>query len=54
MTMNFAVLEGVPLDELEDGQNIHFSMIEDSEGGWVIDQIHVMNAAADNEARRDD
>jgi len=45
MTMNFAVEEGVLSGELEEGQNIHFSMYEDSAGEWVIDQIHIMSAS---------
>ena len=44
MTMNFEVDPEVSLDALEDGQDIHFSMVEGPGGGWVIDQIHVMSA----------
>jgi Cu(I)/Ag(I) efflux system membrane fusion protein len=53
MTMNFVVDPSVQLDSLEDGQNIHFSMVETPEGGWVIDQIHAMGSA-DSEERDDD
>jgi len=54
MTMNFAVDSSVPLGQVREGQSIHFSMVENAEGGWVIDQIHVMNAPADNEDRSND
>ena len=37
------------MDALEDGQNIHFSMIETEKNKWVIDQIHVMSSATDKE-----
>jgi Cu/Ag efflux protein CusF len=54
MTMNFAVDADVPLGELENGQDIHFSMSEDPEGNWLIDQIHVMSAAIKSEDSSDD
>lgn len=54
MTMNFDVDPTVPLDEIENGQNIYFSMVEKPDSGWVIDQIHVMSAAAESEDRSDD
>jgi Cu(I)/Ag(I) efflux system membrane fusion protein len=54
MTMNFTVDPSVALDALESGQNIHFSMVETPSGGWVIDQIHVMDKAPATEARDDD
>jgi Cu(I)/Ag(I) efflux system membrane fusion protein len=54
MTMNFDVDPSVPLNEIEEGQNIHFSMVEKPDSGWVIDQIHVMSAAAESEDRSDD
>jgi len=52
MTMNFEVDPSVQLENLEDGQKIHFSMVETPEGGWVIDQVHVMGAVGSEE--RDD
>jgi Cu(I)/Ag(I) efflux system membrane fusion protein len=54
MTMSFNVDPAVSLDGIKEGQNIHFSMVEKPDSGWVIDQIHVMSAAADNEDRSDD
>lgn len=54
MTMNFDVDPKVSLDELEDGQNIRFSMVEKPDSRWVIDQIHLMSAAAESEDRSDD
>jgi len=45
MTMNFNVDSTVSLDSLEDGQNIHFSMVETEKNTWVIDQVHVMSDA---------
>jgi Cu(I)/Ag(I) efflux system membrane fusion protein len=53
MTMNFAAEEGVISDELGEGQNIHFSMYEDAEGKWVIDRIHIMKAAGDEDDSHD-
>jgi Cu(I)/Ag(I) efflux system membrane fusion protein len=54
MTMNFDVDSTVSLDSLEEGQNIHFSMVETEKNTWVIDQIHVMGAATDTEGDSDD
>lgn len=54
MTMNFDVDPTVSLDGLGEGQDIHFSMVEKPDSGWVIDQIHVMSAVTDNEDLRDD
>lgn len=55
MTMKFRVLSSVQLDQLQVGENIHFSMIESTDDdAWVIDQIHVMSARTDNEDRSDD
>jgi len=55
MTMNFKVLSSVQLDQLQVGENIHFSMVESpDDDAWVIDQIHVVSAPADNEDRSDD
>jgi Cu(I)/Ag(I) efflux system membrane fusion protein len=54
MTMNFKVQSTVQLDQLRPGQNIHFSMIENGEGGWIIDQIHVMSPADSNGDHGDD
>ena len=49
MTMNFNVHPTVSLESLEDGQSIHFSMLEVEKNKWVIDQIHVMDAGAGQE-----
>ena len=54
MTMNFNVDTTVSLDTLEDGQKIHFSMIETEKNKWVIDQIHVMSSATDKEGASND
>ena len=49
MTMNFNVHSTVSIDSLEDGQNIHFSMLEVEKNKWIIDQIHVMSTGAGQE-----
>jgi Cu(I)/Ag(I) efflux system membrane fusion protein len=54
MTMNFTVDPSIALDTIEAGQNIHFSMVETPTGGWVIDQIHVMDKASASEDHKDD
>jgi Cu(I)/Ag(I) efflux system membrane fusion protein len=54
MTMNFDVLPGVDLSGMEAGQSIHFSMIEQAGGGWVIDQIHTMGQQAETRENGDD
>ena len=54
MTMNFNVDSKVSLDALENGQSIHFSMVENEKNRWVIDQIHVMNSATDKEGVSND
>jgi Cu(I)/Ag(I) efflux system membrane fusion protein len=54
MTMNFEVDPGVSLESLEEGQRIHFSMVEEGKNDWVIDQIHVMAAASSDEGDNDD
>jgi len=54
MTMFFDVVPGVSLDQIEKGQDIQFTMVEKPEGGWVIEQFHVMRVAPGNEDRRDD
>lgn len=46
MTMSFNVDPSVSLDELQEGTDIHFSMVETEQKTWVIDRVHVMNAAA--------
>jgi len=52
MTMNFRVSDAVDLDRLEDGQKIHFRMIE-KDGAWIIDQVHVMGYETTDEDRGD-
>jgi hypothetical protein len=49
MTMRFDVLPSVPLEALQDGQYIHFSMVEEDANDWVIDQVHIMGKAPDHE-----
>jgi Cu(I)/Ag(I) efflux system membrane fusion protein len=49
MTMNFDVDHSVSLDTLEEGAEIHFMMRETDEGGWLIDQVHVMAPGAGTE-----
>ena len=46
MTMKFDVGPEVVLDTLEVGQEIHFVMSKPEEGGWVIEQVHVMPESA--------
>jgi Cu(I)/Ag(I) efflux system membrane fusion protein len=53
MTMNFRVHDTVSISHLEAGQNIHFSMVE-KEGGWVIDQVHVMGSGTGGGDQDDD
>lgn len=47
MTMNFRVSDTVSIEQVEAGQSIHFSMVEE-DGAWVIDQVHVMSTPASN------
>ena len=54
MTIDCAVQHGVLPDDLEKGSAIHFSMVEDPEGNWLIVEIHVMSAATDGGDRSDD
>jgi Cu(I)/Ag(I) efflux system membrane fusion protein len=54
MTMNFAVDPSVTLENMENGQNIHFTMVETADGGWLINQIHVMDKATETGNRKDD
>jgi Cu(I)/Ag(I) efflux system membrane fusion protein len=54
MTMNFKVQSSVQLDQLQAGQDIHFTLVKTPDGGWVIDQIHLLSTAANNEDRSDD
>ena len=54
MTMNFKVKPSVRLDQLQIGQDIHFTMVETPEGAWLIDQIRILSTAAHNEDRSDD
>jgi Cu(I)/Ag(I) efflux system membrane fusion protein len=48
MTMNFTVRDGVELDGLAPGQQIHFVMTRDADGRWLIEQIHVLDSAPSN------
>jgi Cu(I)/Ag(I) efflux system membrane fusion protein len=54
MTMDFDVDSSVPLGQLEEGQSIHFSMVERPDDGWVIDQMHVMAAEHGSGESKDD
>ena len=49
MTMEFDVLTGVELEKVEVGKNIHFSIVQNEVGDYVIDTIHLVDppAAAD-------
>jgi Cu(I)/Ag(I) efflux system membrane fusion protein len=53
MTMDFNVQPDVSLNEIEEGQSIHFSMIEQADGGWVIDRIHVVKSPAGEDCPND-
>jgi Cu(I)/Ag(I) efflux system membrane fusion protein len=53
MTMDFAVHDAVDIDDLQEGQNIHFAMVKDGDA-WVIDQVHAIKpATADPEHDHD-
>ena len=54
MTMNFSVREDIELANFETGQSIHFTMRKQDDGGYVIEQIMVMEQAADTEAQDHD
>ncbi len=45
MTMNFSVLPEVDISEVEVGQDIHFSMLQQDSNRYVIDQVHVLKDA---------
>ncbi len=50
MTMNFEVMATVDLEQLRVNDQIHFSLLKAPEGGFVIDQIHIMNRDPDSNA----
>lgn len=54
MTMYFNVDATVSLDTLQDGQDIHFSMVETDDNSWVIDQVHVMGTTTGKHGDSDD
>jgi len=54
MTMDFGVDEAVDLGPVEPGQSIHFLMHKSGEGRYVVDEIHVLDDAADGEAHDHD
>jgi Cu(I)/Ag(I) efflux system membrane fusion protein len=60
MTMEFDVLPGVELEKVQVGKNIHFSIVQNEVGDYVIDTIHLVDPPAvaeegDNgEASQDD
>jgi Cu(I)/Ag(I) efflux system membrane fusion protein len=43
MTMDFKVKEGVDLEALKSGQEIHFTLEKADSGNYEISQIHIMN-----------
>jgi len=47
MTMNFDVMATVDLDQIKEGQSIHFSLVKRSDGSYAVDQIHVMSPKPD-------
>jgi Cu(I)/Ag(I) efflux system membrane fusion protein len=53
MTMNFSVHDTVEIDDLREGQNIHFGMVQDGDR-WVIDQVHVMSVPASDQGHNHD
>jgi Cu(I)/Ag(I) efflux system membrane fusion protein len=54
MTMFFKVAPGVALDTLQNGQEIHFSMVQEPQSGWVIDRVHVLESPAPDEGHDHD
>ena len=54
MTMNFNVSEDIDLGSFKTGQSVHFTMRKLDEGGYVIEQIMVMEQAEGGEARDHD
>ena len=54
MTMFFKVDPAVALDALQSGQEVHFSMVEDPETGWVIDRIHALDPPGSDEGHKHD
>jgi len=54
MTMNFNVAENIELGDFETGQSIHFTMREQLDGGYLIEQIMVMDQAADGQEQDHD
>lgn len=53
MTMNFEVMATVDLAQLSVNDQIHFSLLKTPDGGFVIDQIHIMNSEPDSGADED-
>jgi Cu(I)/Ag(I) efflux system membrane fusion protein len=43
MTMEFDVLPGVELEKVKAGKNIHFSIVQNEVGDYVIDTIHLVD-----------
>jgi len=54
MTMNFNVAENIELGDFETGQSIHFTMREQLDGGYLIEQIMVMDQAAGGQEQNHD
>lgn len=54
MTMKFDVSENIELGDFKAGQSIHFTMRERLDGGYVIEQIQLMEQAAGVEAQDHD
>ena len=60
MTMEFDVLPGVELEKVKAGKNIHFSIVQNEVGDYVIDTIHLVDPpgaaeeGGNNEISKDD
>jgi len=54
MTMDFGVDGAVDLAAVEPGDRIHFMMHRGSDGGYVVDEIHVMDDEADRSEHKHD
>jgi Cu(I)/Ag(I) efflux system membrane fusion protein len=49
MTMEFDVLPGVELEKVEADKNIHFSIVQNEVGDYVIETIHLVDPPAPDE-----
>lgn len=53
MTMEFDVLPGVELEKIKEDKNIHFSIVQNAVGDFVIDTIHLVDSPDVNEGNED-